>query len=58
MTRCQVAQGNQNKMAKLPRTSLSMDYIYTLSVCNEGIHWSINSTEIMGLGLELSFFFF
>ena len=22
MTRCQVAQGNQNKMAKLPRTSL------------------------------------
>ena len=23
MTRCQVAQGNQNKMAKLPRTSLN-----------------------------------
>ena len=24
MTRCQVAQGNQNKMAKLPRTSLTL----------------------------------
>ena len=24
MTRCQVAQGNQNKMAKLPRTSLNL----------------------------------
>ena len=25
MTRCQVAQGNQNKMAKLPRTSLTVE---------------------------------
>ena len=27
MTRCQVAQGNQNKMAKLPRTSLNCDTV-------------------------------
>ena len=35
MTRCQIAQGNQNKMAKLPRTSLRFwrQYLFIKVVC-------------------------
>ena len=34
----------------------TMVYIYTVSVCKEGIHCSINITGIMGMGLELFYF--
>ena len=35
-------------------------YLHTLSLslCKEGIHWSINSTRIMGMGLEHFLVFF
>ena len=35
----------------------AVDYIYTHSLCREGIHWSINGTGIMGMGWNVFCFF-